>query len=68
MNVSVLPHVLVLILAQAMTQTTVRLQLAENKAHDLQAGINVSLHDEVSPFILISTGLDLEDQQLVHNS
>ncbi|KAG2093898.1 uncharacterized protein F5147DRAFT_747869 [Suillus discolor] len=46
-----------------MTQMTVRLQLAENEAHDLQAGINVSLHDEVSLFILISTGLDLEDQQ-----
>jgi hypothetical protein len=46
-----------------MTQTTVRLQLAEDEARDLHAGVNASLHNEVSPFILISTGLDLEDEQ-----
>lgn len=48
---------------QAMTQTAVRLQLAENEARDLEGGINTSLHDEISPFQLISSGLDLEDQQ-----
>jgi hypothetical protein len=49
-----------------MTQTAVRHQLAEDEARDLQYGIDTSLHAEVSPFVLISTGLDLEEQQYVY--
>ncbi|KAG1806398.1 uncharacterized protein HD556DRAFT_1428520 [Suillus plorans] len=47
----------------SMTQTAVRLRLAENEACNLEGSINTSLHDEISPFQLISSGLDLEDQQ-----
>ncbi|KAG2121984.1 hypothetical protein DEU56DRAFT_917982 [Suillus clintonianus] len=42
---------------------SVRLQLTELEAQDLQAGINVSLHTDVSPSGLITSGMDLEDQQ-----
>ncbi|KAG2737685.1 hypothetical protein P692DRAFT_201667034, partial [Suillus brevipes Sb2] len=45
------------------TQASVRLQLTELEAQDLQAGINVSLHTDVSPSGLITSGMDLEDQQ-----
>ncbi|KAG1818253.1 hypothetical protein EV424DRAFT_1324062 [Suillus variegatus] len=45
------------------TQAAVRLQLAELEAHELQAGVNVSLHTDVSPSRLITTGIDLQDQQ-----
>ncbi|KAG2125464.1 hypothetical protein DEU56DRAFT_873093 [Suillus clintonianus] len=44
------------------TQASVRLQLTELEAQDLQAGINVSLHTDVSPSGLITSGMDLEDQ------
>ncbi|KAG1894210.1 uncharacterized protein F5891DRAFT_1131024 [Suillus fuscotomentosus] len=40
------------------TQAAVWLQLAE-----LQAGTNVSLHTDISPSGLITTGMDLQDQQ-----
>ncbi|KAG2746814.1 hypothetical protein P692DRAFT_20738788, partial [Suillus brevipes Sb2] len=45
------------------TQAAVRLELAELEAQELQAGINVSLHTDVSPSGLITLGIDLEDQQ-----
>ncbi|KAG1790740.1 hypothetical protein EV424DRAFT_1476101 [Suillus variegatus] len=40
-----------------------RLQLAELEADELQAGTNVSLHTDISPTRLITTGIDLQDQQ-----
>ncbi|KAG2114604.1 uncharacterized protein F5147DRAFT_743818 [Suillus discolor] len=45
------------------TQAAVHLQLAELEAHELQAGINVSLHTDISPSRLITAGIDLQDQQ-----
>ncbi|KAG1721861.1 uncharacterized protein EDB91DRAFT_1210239 [Suillus paluster] len=45
------------------TQAAVRLELTELEAQDLQAGINVSLHTDISPSGLITSGMDLEDQQ-----
>ncbi|KAG2093727.1 uncharacterized protein F5147DRAFT_747879 [Suillus discolor] len=51
------------------TQAAVRLQLAELEAHELQAGINVSLHTDISPSRLITAGIDLQDQHsLRHRS
>ncbi|KAG2130405.1 uncharacterized protein EDB93DRAFT_1243278 [Suillus bovinus] len=47
----------------SITQAAVHLQLAELEAHELQAGINVSLHTDISPSRLITTGIDLQDQQ-----
>ncbi|KAG2070061.1 hypothetical protein BDR04DRAFT_1128620 [Suillus decipiens] len=38
-------------------------QLAEKDAADLQASADVSLHTEISPSILIASGIDLQDQQ-----
>ncbi|KAG2067632.1 hypothetical protein BDR04DRAFT_1120350 [Suillus decipiens] len=48
---------------ESITQAAVWLQLAELEAHELQAGTNVSLHTDVSPSRLITTGIDLQDQQ-----
>ncbi|KIJ60877.1 hypothetical protein HYDPIDRAFT_116748 [Hydnomerulius pinastri MD-312] len=48
---------------EVMTQVKVRLELAKDEAQELQNGNDVSIHAEISPSILISTGLDLEDQQ-----
>ncbi|KAG1866481.1 hypothetical protein C8R48DRAFT_747671 [Suillus tomentosus] len=45
------------------TQAAVRLRLAELEADELQAGTNVSLHTDISPTRLITTGIDLQDQQ-----
>ncbi|OJA09520.1 hypothetical protein AZE42_10692 [Rhizopogon vesiculosus] len=45
------------------TQSVVCLQLAELEAHELEAGTNVSLHTDISPSRLITTGIDLQDQQ-----
>ncbi|KAG1839354.1 hypothetical protein F4604DRAFT_1885304 [Suillus subluteus] len=44
-------------------QAAVRSQLAELEAQELQAGINHSLDDDVSPSVLISGGIELEDMQ-----
>ncbi|KAG1906246.1 uncharacterized protein F5891DRAFT_1125633 [Suillus fuscotomentosus] len=46
-----------------MTQAMVRLEFAERERRDLQDGIDVSLHAEISPSMLIANGLELEDQQ-----
>ncbi|KAG2048882.1 hypothetical protein BDR06DRAFT_975718 [Suillus hirtellus] len=46
-----------------LTQAAVRSQLAESEAQDLQAGINHSLDINVSPSVLISGGIELEDMQ-----
>ncbi|KAG1856516.1 hypothetical protein C8R48DRAFT_749130 [Suillus tomentosus] len=45
------------------TLAAVRSQLADSEASELQAGINHSLHCDISPSVLISTGIDLEEQQ-----
>ncbi|KAG2750180.1 hypothetical protein P692DRAFT_20874680 [Suillus brevipes Sb2] len=46
-----------------MTQAAIRRQLAEKEAADLQAGVGVSLHADISPSVLIASGIDLQDQQ-----
>ncbi|KAG1791220.1 uncharacterized protein HD556DRAFT_1310090 [Suillus plorans] len=47
----------------SITQAAVHLQLAELEAHELQVGINVFLHTDISPSRLITAGIDLQDQQ-----
>ncbi|KAG1884889.1 hypothetical protein F4604DRAFT_1878458 [Suillus subluteus] len=37
--------------------------LSQKEARDLEHGVNVSLHSDISPSILISSGIDYEDQQ-----
>ncbi|KAG1794534.1 uncharacterized protein HD556DRAFT_1431905 [Suillus plorans] len=44
------------------TQTAVRAQLVELEAQELRAGVDSSLHMDVSPSILISSSIELEDQ------
>ncbi|KAG1833671.1 hypothetical protein DFJ58DRAFT_869463 [Suillus subalutaceus] len=46
-----------------LTQAAMRLRLSQQEAEDLEKGFNNSLHMEVSPSILISSGMDLEEQQ-----
>ncbi|KAH7905780.1 hypothetical protein BJ138DRAFT_1017239 [Hygrophoropsis aurantiaca] len=46
-----------------MSQPSVRLAMAEEEAAELARGVDHSLHPDVSPSILISAGLDLEEQQ-----
>ena len=45
------------------TDTEVRLQLAEEDANDLAIGRRLSIHDDVTPSMLIYQGLELEDLQ-----
>ncbi|KAG2050816.1 hypothetical protein BDR06DRAFT_983821 [Suillus hirtellus] len=47
----------------SITLAAMRSQLADSEASELQAGINCSLHCDISPSVLISTGIDLEEQQ-----
>ncbi|KAG2114064.1 hypothetical protein BD769DRAFT_1630016 [Suillus cothurnatus] len=47
----------------AETQATVRLELAHIEAAELETGNNISLHTDVPPSILISSRIDLEEQQ-----
>jgi hypothetical protein len=47
----------------AMSQAAVRLSLSQKEASDLEHGVNDSLHSDISPSILISSGMDYEDQQ-----
>ncbi|KAG1845269.1 hypothetical protein C8R48DRAFT_750776 [Suillus tomentosus] len=46
-----------------MTQAAVRLALSMAEAAEIERGSNMSLHDDISPSVLISSGLELEDQQ-----
>ncbi|KAG1726114.1 hypothetical protein EDB19DRAFT_1897694 [Suillus lakei] len=46
-----------------MTQAAVRLALSTAEATEIERGNNMSLHDDISPSVLISSGLELEDQQ-----
>ncbi|KAG1725657.1 hypothetical protein EDB19DRAFT_1897750 [Suillus lakei] len=45
------------------TQASVRLELARIEATELESGTNISLHVDVPPSVLISSAIDLEDQQ-----
>ena len=54
---------LALIPPPALTQATICLQLAKDNAQALRDGVQVVLHNEVSPSVLIASGLDLEEQQ-----
>jgi hypothetical protein len=47
------------------TQASVRLQLSQAEAEQLKQGLDVSLHSEILPSVLIAVGLDLEAQQYV---
>ncbi|KAG1720353.1 uncharacterized protein EDB91DRAFT_1240417 [Suillus paluster] len=47
----------------AITQAGAWRKLAELEADELQCRVDVSLHPEISPSILIASGLDLEDEQ-----
>ncbi|KAG2103746.1 uncharacterized protein F5147DRAFT_746673 [Suillus discolor] len=49
--------------AMAIMQAGVRLKLAELEAEELQQGIDSSLHPEISPSMLIASGIDLEEEQ-----
>ncbi|KAH7918799.1 hypothetical protein BV22DRAFT_1199825 [Leucogyrophana mollusca] len=48
---------------QTITQAAVRLQLAQDESEELREGNNPSMHMDVSPSMLVSSGIDLEDQQ-----
>ncbi|KAG1764616.1 hypothetical protein EDD22DRAFT_951547 [Suillus occidentalis] len=49
--------------SQSMTQASVRLELAQRDANELEDGTTISLHAEVTCSVLISTGIDIEDAQ-----
>ncbi|KAG2104983.1 hypothetical protein BD769DRAFT_1612896 [Suillus cothurnatus] len=46
-----------------MSLAAVQLRLSQKEAEDLEHSLNYSLHMEVSPSVLISTGIEIEDQQ-----
>jgi hypothetical protein len=46
-----------------MTQAAVRLELAQQDTKELEDGLTISLHAEVTCSVLISTGIDLEHTQ-----
>ena len=45
------------------TQASVRRKLADDERHELEAGRDISLDNEVTPSVLISAGIDLEIEQ-----
>ncbi|KAG1794813.1 uncharacterized protein HD556DRAFT_1474044, partial [Suillus plorans] len=49
--------------AETVTMASVRLELAREDEIDLQTGTCLALHEDCTPSILISTGLELEEQQ-----
>ncbi|KAI6142305.1 hypothetical protein EDD17DRAFT_1711602 [Pisolithus thermaeus] len=48
---------------ETLTQAAIHLQLARDDVQALRDGTQVILHDNVSPSMLIASGLDLEEQQ-----
>ncbi|KAG2114218.1 uncharacterized protein F5147DRAFT_743967 [Suillus discolor] len=46
-----------------MTQAAMRLALSMAEAAEIECDNNMSLHDDISPSVLISSGLELKDQQ-----
>ncbi|KAG2111751.1 hypothetical protein DEU56DRAFT_935828 [Suillus clintonianus] len=49
--------------ADVITLASVRLALAKEEESDLQSGASLALHEDCSPSVLISSGLELEEQQ-----
>ncbi|KAG1842059.1 hypothetical protein F4604DRAFT_1884809 [Suillus subluteus] len=49
--------------AETVTMASVRLELAREDEINLQTGTCLALHEDCTPSILISTGLELEEQQ-----
>lgn len=45
------------------SQAAICRELAEEEAHNIAIGNDLSLHDQVTPSVLISAGLDLEADQ-----
>ncbi|KAG2362627.1 hypothetical protein BDR07DRAFT_1451060 [Suillus spraguei] len=50
----------------AITQASACLNLAQLKAEDLECGVDLSLHPDVSPSVLIASGIDLEEEHRQH--
>ena len=46
-----------------MTQSQVRREMAEEDANELKAGTVAPVHNEVSASVMLTIGLDLEEQQ-----
>lgn len=44
-------------------QAAAHLKLAEMEAEELARGIDLSLHPDISPSVLIASGLDLEEEE-----
>jgi hypothetical protein len=53
---------MLMVLMTAVTQHRVRLELAEEDAADLARDDAVTIHDNISPAMLIASGIDLEAQ------
>jgi hypothetical protein len=51
----------------ALTQHGVRLSLAQQEADDITKGIAEEMHDSVTVSVIITVGLELEQQQHVVN-
>ncbi|KAG1729676.1 uncharacterized protein EDB91DRAFT_1085702 [Suillus paluster] len=51
-----------------MTQASVRLTLSQEESEELECGINNSLHNEISPAVLISSGIGIEDEQAAQST
>jgi hypothetical protein len=50
----------------AVTQAAVRLALSKTEAEEIERGEHMSLDDDVSPLVLISSGIELEGQQYAY--
>ncbi|KAG1724932.1 uncharacterized protein EDB91DRAFT_1331171 [Suillus paluster] len=50
--------------AESITMASVRLELAREDQIDLQTGTYLALHEDCTPSVLISTGLELKEQQI----
>ncbi|KAG2743102.1 hypothetical protein P692DRAFT_201841926 [Suillus brevipes Sb2] len=48
---------------ETVTMASVRLELARDDQNDIQTGTCLVLHEDCTPSVLISTGLELEEQQ-----
>lgn len=46
-----------------MSQSQVRRELAEQDAEDLRNGRAITIHEEVSLSVMLTIGIDLEEQQ-----
>ncbi|KAG2365204.1 hypothetical protein BDR07DRAFT_1449868 [Suillus spraguei] len=45
------------------TQASAHLSLAQLEAKELERGVDLSLHPDVSPSVLVASGMDLEEEQ-----